>query len=203
MPNVSLSSFLKILSKGTPQKVQEYGKYLTPGGYDFYWRLKDAARALTVEGKSFAECVKPIEAISRAVEKAHNLEGLKSLQRWLEVAAAATFFRPPAANCSSPEGLMNVKLEPEFGIVIDGHRRLVQIWNSKGGTLNRTIAGAGIYLIQEYLCRAEFGDCEGAVLDLRKRELYLAAAIPPNIPMIVASELAWVDGFFKAHKKAA
>ena len=65
MPTISLTSFMKILAKGTPQKVQEYSKYLTPGGYDFYWQLKDAAHAFTVGGESFADCAKPIEDSTR------------------------------------------------------------------------------------------------------------------------------------------
>ena len=76
MPNLSLTSFLKILSKGTPQKVQEYGKYLTPGGYDFYWQLKEAALALTVGGEPFDRCVQSIIKITRDVERKHNFEGL-------------------------------------------------------------------------------------------------------------------------------
>src|SRR5882762_3355478 len=82
MPTISLTSFLKILTKGTPQKVQEYSKYLTPGGYDFYWQLKEAAVALTIGGASLADCAKPIEKIKRDVEKKHNLAGLKSLSKW-------------------------------------------------------------------------------------------------------------------------
>lgn len=53
MPTVSLNAFLKIVSKGSPQKATEYGRYLTPGGYDFYWMFKDAAHALTVGGKNW------------------------------------------------------------------------------------------------------------------------------------------------------
>jgi hypothetical protein len=53
MPTASLNAFLKIVSKRSPQKATEYGRYLRPGGYDFYWMLKDAARALTVGGKTW------------------------------------------------------------------------------------------------------------------------------------------------------
>jgi hypothetical protein len=57
---------MKILTKGTPQKVSEYSRYLTPGGYDFYWRLKEAARALTVNGDTYARCAKRIEKSARS-----------------------------------------------------------------------------------------------------------------------------------------
>jgi hypothetical protein len=60
MPTVSLNAFLKILSKSSPQKSTEYGRYLNPGGYDFYWMLKEAVRARSVGGASLADCSKAI-----------------------------------------------------------------------------------------------------------------------------------------------
>jgi hypothetical protein len=57
--------------------------------------------------------------------------------------------------------------------------------------------------MQQHLCVGEFANCIPAILDLRKRELFLARAVPPMIGPMVASELAWVDGFFKAFAKAA
>jgi hypothetical protein len=115
MPNISLGSFLKILGHGTPQKMREYSKYLTPGGYDFYWHLKDAAFALTVGGKPFDECVQPINQIKRDVERKHNFEGLRALRKWMS-GKDGKFFVPPKGSCSSPKGYLTVKLEPEFGV---------------------------------------------------------------------------------------
>jgi hypothetical protein len=203
MPTISLTSFLKILTKGTPQKVQEYSKYLTPGGYDFYWQLKEAAHALTVGGESYPDCAKPIEEINRDVERKHNLEGLKSLSKWLNKHQPAAFFGCPVSSCSSPGGFVTIKLEPEFGTVMNGQRRIVQIWNSKGSNLTRTVAGVGIYLLQKHLCVGDFADCKGGILDLRRRELFLSDALPANVESMVTSEFAWLDGFFKLQSKAA
>jgi hypothetical protein len=49
-----------------------------PGGYDFYWQLKDAAHALTVGGGTFEDCAKPIEKGTREVERKHNLDCLNA-----------------------------------------------------------------------------------------------------------------------------
>jgi hypothetical protein len=57
--------------------------------------------------------------------------------------------------------------------------------------------------LQKYLAVGEFDDCKGAILDLRRRELIVADQLPPNLEMLVASEFAWADNFFKMHKKAA
>jgi hypothetical protein len=203
MPTIALTSFMKILTKGTPQKVQEYSKYLTPGGYDFYWQLKDAAHAFTVGGGSFADCAKPIEDSTRDVERKHNLDCLKALRKWLDREQPESFFDAPAAVHSSPAGLVTIKLEPEFGMVSKGQRRLVQLWNAKGSNLTRTVAGVGIYLLQTNLCVGEFAECKAGILDLRKKELYVADAFPANVEAMVTSEFAWLDGFFKQYSKAA
>jgi hypothetical protein len=203
MPTISLTSFLKILTKGTPQKVREYSKYLTPGGYDFYWRLKEAAHALTVGGDSFTDCAKSIEEINGDVERKHNLDGLKSLSKWINKNKPTEFFVAPTDICSSPGGLVKIKLEPEFGMVMKGQRRLVQVWNSKGSNLTRTAAGVGIFLLQKHLCLGDFAECKGGILDLRRRELFVSDALPSNIAAMVTSELAWLDGFFKAQSEAA
>jgi len=203
MTTISLTAFLKILTKGTPQKVREYGRYLTPGGYAFYWQLKEAAHALTVGGESFADCAKPIEESAREVERKHNLDGLKSLRKWVEKNALTEFFGAPAGACSSPGGFVSIKLEPEFGIVSKGQHRIVQLWNSKGSNLTRTVAGVGIFLLEKNLCVGDFAHCKAGILDLRKREIYVTDALPANIEAMVQSEFAWLDGFFKQYSKAA
>jgi hypothetical protein len=202
MPTISLTSFLKILTKGTPQKVQEYKRYLAPGGYDFYWRLKEATHACTVGGEVLGDCLKSIEECSNPVERKHNIAGLKSLKKYLDKYQITEFFDAPAGSYSSPLGLVTIKLEPEVGAVVNNQHRAIQIWNSSGSNLSRTVAGVGIYLLGR-LCQGDFAHCKPGILDVRKRELYLSDALPPNIEPIVTSELAWLDGFFQAHSKAA
>jgi hypothetical protein len=80
VPQIGLTTFLKLLSKGTPQKAAEYGKYLTPGGYDFYRTLKEAATAHTVGGVSLEDCAAIIKKNARrAPEIEHNIAGITAL----------------------------------------------------------------------------------------------------------------------------
>jgi len=204
MPTVSLTSYLKILTKGTPQKVREYSKYLEPGGYDFYWSLKDAVHSYTVGGMSFADCASIIQDIPREIERKHNLAGLQSLSKWLTKHGVANFFEPPVTNCSSPEGHLTVKLEPEFGFIpTSGQRRIVQMWNSKSANLTRDAVGVGIYLMQKHLCVGECTDCAAGILDLRKRHLFVADSFPTRVEAMVTTEFAWADSFFREHRQAA
>jgi hypothetical protein len=203
MPNVSLNAFLKILSKSSPQKASEYGRYLNKGGYDFYWMLKEALRARTLGGGDLATCSNPIQKIDRAVEKKHNLGALTSFDKWLNKHSVDGFFEPPVGVCSSPQEYLKIKLEPAFGYVQGGRRRILQAWASQSITLPRSVAGCGLYLLQQHLCVGEFADCTPVILDLRKRELFVAEALPPMVGRMVASELAWADEFFKGAAKAA
>jgi hypothetical protein len=177
---------------------------VTPGGYDFYWQLKEAAYRLTVESKSFDDCAKPINGNPRAVEQKHNLDGLKSLHKWMQKNGCDEYFNVAKGSCSSPAGLLTIKLEPEFGYkTLEGKRRIIQLWNTKGAGLSRKVAGVGIYLLQKHLCVADLTDCTAGILDLRKAELYTADALPGNIEAMINAEFAWLDSFLVAQLKAA
>jgi len=196
-------SFLKILSKGSPQKVQEYGKYLKPGGYQFYWMLKDAAQAMTLAGKSYDECKKSIEAINRDVERECNLAALKGLNAWMKKHPPEGYFAVPSGSCVSPSGYLTVKLEPEFGMIHSGHKRIVQLWYSKNVALSKSSVMLGNHLIKKHLCVGDYADCKAGILDLRKKELLLVdSGTPQVLDMMVASEFAWADSFFKAQDDA-
>ena len=203
MPTVSLNAFLKILSKSSPQKAAEYGRYLKPGGYDFYWMLKEAVRARTLGGQSLVECSKPISKIDRLVEKKHNLDALKSFDKWLKPISGVEFFEVPATVISSPGGHLRIKLEPTFGYVSDGQRRIVHTWATQVPSLTQNLAACGLYLLKENLCLNEFSNCVPAILDLRKRSLFISDAIPRVVGPMVASEIAWADGFFSESAKVA
>lgn len=203
MPNIALTSFMKILSCSALQKSREYRKYLSPGGYDFYWHLKDAAADLTILGKSFDECLEQIIQIKREVERTHNLHGLNSLRKWLADKKHCSFFSPPRGVCSSPKGHLTVKLEPEFGFEELGKTHLVQLWNCKGTELKPNVAAVGIYLLRQHLISDGFSETNCIILDLRKGKAFSGLAIPPNIPAVIASEFAWVDSFFEHASKAA
>src|ERR1043166_3132403 len=183
MPSISLMSFLNILTKGSPQKAQEYGKYQKPGGYRFYWMLRESARSLTVGGKPYAECLKPIsQIVGRDVEKECNTAALKAFDGWLKKNKTDAFFDPPIGACTTPGGYLTVKLEPEFGLIKGDQKRIVQLWYSKSTKLSKHSIMLGNHLIKKYLCQREFADCKPGILDLRKKELF---TVDPGTPSVL------------------
>jgi hypothetical protein len=71
--SVNANRFVECIFKNLIQefaaKATEYGRYLSPGGYDFYWLLKDAIRAPSLKRLGLADCSKPILAIDRVAKK--------------------------------------------------------------------------------------------------------------------------------------
>ncbi|HEX5106529.1 MAG TPA: hypothetical protein VFV87_22070, partial [Pirellulaceae bacterium] len=163
MPTISLTTFMKLCSKTPSSKATAYSKYLTPGGYDFYQRLKVEANAATVLGKSHSDCEEALASIANESERKHNLAGFKALVKWL-ITESGKFFAPPTALCESPKGFIKVRLKPEFGIETAVGRRLVTLWNTKKPELTSSIAGVGIYLMNQHLLKGDFEDCKSAVL---------------------------------------
>jgi hypothetical protein len=203
MPVISLPAFLKILTKGTPQKVQLYGRYLQGGGYDFYWPLKEGAHAITVGGEPHADALKAISDIPRETEKKYNLAAFKNLTKWLDKKKPSQFFDAPVTSVVSPGGHLSVKLEPEFGAVIDGQRYLAQLYYAKDTTLSKVAFSLGTRMMQKYLCQGEFTDCQAAILDLRKREVFAAPYDAAAMDLMLDYEFSWADSFFKAQKQQA
>jgi hypothetical protein len=200
---------LKLCANTPAAKATAYGKYLEPGGYDYYWRLKAMAHAMTVEGKPYVDCEKVILGIKDETKRKYNLAGLKSLARWLEKEKEQSkFFAPPSALCTTPKGYLTIRLAPEFGIESKAGRRLVTLWNVKAPAMTQKIAATGIYLKQQHLQMEQFSDCKCAIFDLRKAAMFVSDVVPTEVATIVAKEFAWVDSFFeqaadKSEKKPA
>jgi hypothetical protein len=203
VPQIALTTFLKLLTRGTPEKVGEYSKYLSPGGYDYYWSLKAAASELTINGKPLGECEAQIKgSVRRASELEHNLSGLNSLAKWVAVQKGA-FFKPPHAICWSPKKHLGVKLEPEFGLKTSEGSRIITLWNAKTSELSQRVAGVGIYLMKQHLRLDGHPNCEFSIFDLRKQRSFVALEPPTHIASMVASEFAWVDQFFESMRAVA
>lgn len=195
-------SFLKILGMGTPQKFQEYTKFLAPGGYNFYWTLQEATRALTTGGKSFTQCLTVVQSPHRRPERECNVAALKSLHRWIKKKKPDAYFQPPVGRVFTQAASFSVKIEPEFGFVKDGQRCIVQIWYSKNRPLSKTAVRLGLRLMEKHLCVGEFADCQVAILDLRKCELAQIPLDAAVLDIMISSEFALVDHIFATYGAA-
>ncbi len=203
MHKIGLSAFLKIFSKGSPQKHNDYSKYLTPGGFDFYYPLKQSAFQATVIGQPLASVLGSLEEISGEVQRKYNVLAMKALASYMKKWHPTDYFAAPSTAVSTPLRYLSVKLEPEFGAVIKGERRLIHLWYAKDASLSKPSITIGNRLIQKHLCVGEFSDCKASILDLRKKELLTVVGDDLVTDLLISGEFAWIDNFFKAHEKPA
>ncbi len=204
IPQVALTTFLKLCMLTEAQKKSAYRKYFMPGdGYDFYWSLKKCVSKMTFEGKTYDGCVGEIlNPLKNTAERKHNTDGLKEFVNWYNK-WDRKFFAPPSGVYSSPKGYLKIKLKPEFGLQLPSERRVVAVWNTVKPQLTPFYGGVGIHLMNEVLKEGEFADCKFTMLDLRRPGWIVAEGLPRAIPVFLRNELAWIDNFFEEISKAA
>jgi len=206
MPQIALTTFLKLCLLSEKRKKSEYAKYLGPGGgYDYYWSLKSCIADITFGEKTYDYCVgHTLNPLKKAAEKAHNTAGLQAFVKWLE-GRPRDFFDPPEGVYASPKGHLKIKLRPEFGRISESQRSVVAIWNTNEPALTKFVAVVGIMMMSEKLQTGDFKDCKFTVLDLRKPFWYRSELPQPHVARFLAQELEWVDNFFQENvsKKAA
>jgi hypothetical protein len=203
MQTTSLDTFLRILTKGSPQKVQEFNKILTSPGYPYYQPLKDGAYAVTVGNEPLQQRLNAVIKVTSGVRQEYNVKALKGLGGWLKKSKPQSFFQPPAGTVTTPGGYLTVKLKPEFGTVLNGSRFLVHVWYSKDTSLSKTTVTLGNHLIQKNLCVGDFTNCTACILDLRRKELLDVKGDDQVMDLLISSEFAWIDNFFAAREAAA
>lgn len=200
MPTIGLATFLKILGKSSPQKVSEYGKYLKPGGYNFYHSLLDAAFAHTVGGDDYDGCLERIKGIPSPVEQKYNLAAFKELKKWITKSGAGEFFAPPTVLVTSPKEHLKVKIQPAFGCIINGERWLLPLWYAKDATLSNAAISLGKRMMEVHLAVEAYADCKVGILDLQRRKVLSPQPDPLAMDLLLSHEFAWVDSFFETQK---
>lgn len=204
MLTLSVDTFLKILGKGSPQKVQEFNRLLASNGFPYYAPLKDGAYALTINDEQLAHRVSIIENATTGPRRQYNVAAIKSLAAWMKRNKPEAYFQPPVKVIATPAQFLSIRLKPEFGVVLNGARYLVHVWYAKEGGLPKNTVMLGNWLIEKYLCRGDekFKDCKPCILDLRKRQLLNAQGDGLTMDLLITSEFAWIDNYFTALEAA-
>ncbi len=172
MHKTALTTFLRLWTLKPSQKESQYRNYLSPGGYDFYWSMKTGTKVL-VNGGDLATALSVTDGLSREAERKHNQYGIKTVAELL-AGLKGECFEPPRDLVTSPLGHLTIKIELEFGIELDGKRRLVTLWNPLSPEMTTALAAVGFSLMFDALVRDEFKDCSCAIYDLRQKRWHMA-----------------------------
>jgi hypothetical protein len=196
MPQIALTTFLKLWTHSPTRKESEYRKYLSPGGYDYYWSMKDGAEILT-SGGDLEQALSVLDGLSRESERENNAHGIKTLAQLL-AELKGECFKAPRGSVSSPQGHLTIKIEPEFGIELEGsRRRLVALWNAKTPEMSTALAAVGFCLMFDAIVSDEFKDCSCSIYDLRQKRWLVADATTATMRAAIRRELDWVDSVFE------
>jgi len=200
MPQVVLTTFLKLWNHSPSRKEAAYRKYLSPGGYDFYWSMKAGAETLTHGDGDLGKALRVLDGLSREAEREHNGYGIKTLAELLS-GLKGEYFKAPRGSVSSPLGHLTIKVEPEFGIKLEkGRRRLVSLWNTKTPELTTALAAVGFALMFDAVARDEFRDCSCSICDLRQKRWLVADATTATMQLAIRRELDWLDRLFETFR---
>jgi hypothetical protein len=127
----------------------------------------------------------------------NNAYGIKTLAELL-AEVKGKCFQAPRGSVSSPLGHLTIKVEPEFGIELEGtRRRLVTLWNTKTPEMTTGLAAVGFCLMFDSIVRDEFRDCSCSIYDLRQKRWLVADATTASMRLAVRRELDWVDRLFE------
>lgn len=174
VPNIGFSAYLKLICMNKqPQRTAIRGR-LTPNdgnGYDFHRRLRLFAKRYLLDGEGRDDIGRAALAIEQEPERKSALHGLGELFRWCEN-NPGPYFKLAQVTFKSPGGVFNVQFQPDFGVVIDGKRTAVHIWNTKSVDIVPNRCYGALALLPALYAGQPGAPDDLAVLSLRDGTLY-------------------------------
>jgi hypothetical protein len=163
-----LQTFLANDLSDSVTKANRLGKYTTtPGGGDYWWGAKQAARRMINDGESYDQAVAAFSAMTVPHQHKDNQELCQRIYQWKLKGAS---FAPvtdemPTAEIAAPQGKLIVKLEPNFAVSRKGIVEAYALWTFKELRLTPKVAGMGIHLMELGLQHDDRADWRFFLLD--------------------------------------
>jgi len=175
MKDLSLTTFLKIAAMPTTQgKLGVLSRmHNGAGGYDFYKRMKLAAREVARGEIPSEEILGKLANIKRASERVHNLQMATQFTGWWSSITDAV------ARPDRPEGVyklagmaFGIRLVPELVYSQSGEIYVTYLWAMNLPKLTKQIAGMGLYMLRSELAERAFKQAKFQFLNLRNLEMF-------------------------------
>jgi hypothetical protein len=151
MTRMMLQTFLANDLSDSVTKSNRLGKYASaPGGGDYWWGAKEAARRIVNDGESYDEAVGSFAAMSVAHQLRDNQELAHRIYQWklAQPAFKRVTNEMPNAEVAGPLGKLIVKLEPNFAVWRKGNVEAYVLWTFKELRLTPKVAGIGVHLLE-------------------------------------------------------
>ncbi len=194
MPNMSLSSFMKALLLSPAAKATHYNSYLKGKGFQYYYKLNEAIKAITLQNASYDEAELIINTITEKARRQNCKTGFAAFNKAF-LNGHGDFIEPPSGTLTSPLGYLTINVRPSACLVHGGRKKIISIWNTKSPSLNQITAAVGLTVMRRALPHDDKN--EHIIADLRKKGSYIAESFSPAISAMLASELAFADTFYE------
>ncbi len=196
MDRISLTYFVDfILATGTPKLrgVRDYKERKEDTVSDFYRPLREAIIAMHRAGLSASTLNDVCRNETDETRKKHYAKVVEGYRTFI-ASGPKNFFEPPRTGLSL--GPLEVDVNPELGLVIDGKKYLVKLYFR-----NEPLAPKRTALVLALLTR---GICEShpdllpAILDVRSAKLHTSAMTSPRIDLLLRGEAASFAAIYAA-----
>ena len=203
--NISFTTFLKVSLLPTTQGKLGLVHRMTnsPGGYDFYKRMKLAAQRVAAGEVNPEEVFAELETIKRQAERTHNLLMAQRFWAWWSALENATVLEAvPKGVYRTPAMNFGIRIAPELAHNESGESVITYLWATRLPRLSRQVAGMGILLMKAQLSTAA-PNARLQIYDLRQERCYTEEEITNQSPDLLAADIAllnsiWPDSLSKA-----
>ncbi|MCR5857300.1 hypothetical protein [Mesorhizobium sp. J428] len=164
------STFLKLLTQNTGDKIRDLSKCSQAGGFDYYRTSRDGVASLCGDSKSLEFVKMRIKAMAPENAIDRNVKIAEHCSNWLKK-QTGTGKKAGKALWTSPKKIFSVHIEPEICLTQGGTNRILAVYPRDEPRINRDQAGAGILLIQKSY-KAGSGPNKFGILDAFAERAY-------------------------------
>lgn len=196
MDRISLTYFVDfILASGTPKLrgVRDYKERKDDLCSDFYRPIREAVVNMHRQGLSASTLDDVCRNETDETRKKHYGRVVAGYRAFL-AQGAKNFFEPPRTGLSL--GALEVDINPELGLIIDGKKHLVKLYFRNDPLTPRRTALV-LALLSRGLCETA-PEFVPAVLDVRSAKLHTSAMTSPRIDLLLRGEAASFAAMYAA-----
>lgn len=192
MPKMAASTFLKLMSQRSEEKLRDLSAYDRPGGYDAHRNLRLAIAEGTSDG-TIDHLHDALSAIPVVQERARALELEPLIERKL-LEQSDVFVTPPQLTWTAPNRGFSVNLHPDVGMQQGNHVLYAFLYFHSKVRPTSTTAGALIHLAKRELGPLVGEADEFAVIDVRTGDTF--KKVMRFSPDLLAKEVRDLDSHF-------
>ncbi|MGN6771814.1 MAG: hypothetical protein ACTHJQ_18490 [Rhizobiaceae bacterium] len=142
------STFLKLLTQSTGDKIRDLSGYAQSGGFDFYRSSRDGVAEICAKSTSISTVIAKVKAIAPPNGIERNVEIVEHCSNWLSK-QKGTGSKPKRSVWASPQKVFSVLIEPEILISSNAGLRVLAVYPRIEPRINRDQAGAGIIILKK------------------------------------------------------